>query len=128
MEVTKKFVEDFASTNDDNYGRCETCKYFGQAIHCDDCKDGGGYEFDWEHYLDDHRSEIEAKTKNLRKFNVSIAVDGRIDVEVYAESFDEAFAKAETQFMFADLANMEVVGSKPVNAERDDGEFKDYND
>jgi len=61
----------------------------------------------------------------MAKYNVSMAVDLRFDVEVEADSFEEAFKKA-------DLSDVDVnsfsdwVGSKPVNAEREDGAFADY--
>lgn len=41
----------------------------------------------------------------------SVVVDGRLDLEVEANSFEEAKDKAETAFMFASLEEMEVVGS-----------------
>ena len=61
----------------------------------------------------------------MAKYNVSMAVDLRFDVEVEADSFEEAFKKA-------DLAGVNLnsfsdwVDNKPVNAEREDGAFADY--
>ena len=61
----------------------------------------------------------------MAKFNVSMSVDLRFDVEVEADSFEEAFEKA-------DLGDVDLnsfsdwVDSKPVNAEREDGAFADY--
>ena len=51
-----------------------------------------------------------------RKFIVSMAVDGRIDVPVTADSAQDAFKKAETAFHQMSLRSMNVVGSQPVNA------------
>ena len=51
----------------------------------------------------------------LSEYIVSMAVDGRLDVRVRANSFAEAFAKAESAFADADISQMEVVGVKPVN-------------
>lgn len=64
----------------------------------------------------------------MSKFIVSMAVDGRIDVEVDAESVAEAFKVAEDAFMEADLKGMEVVDSRPVNCSDMDGNIlEDYN-
>lgn len=60
------------------------------------------------------------------KYTVSIAVDGRIDVEVEADSFEDAKDKAIEAFRDVDLSKMEVVGGEAVNAEDENGEFKDY--
>ena len=60
------------------------------------------------------------------KYVVSIAVDGRIDVEVEASSFEEAQSRALDEFANADLTEMEVVGRKAVNAEDVDGNFRDF--
>ena len=126
-ELTLKQIEDYAKANDENYGRCEACKYLGNTILCGECEEGSGYEFDAKEYERNHGDEIEAKLNGWKKFNVSMAVDGRVDVEVFAADFNSAFEKAKIAFMFANLQNMEVVGSKPVNAECEDGEFVDYN-
>lgn len=64
----------------------------------------------------------------MSKFVVSMAVDGRIDVEVDAESVAEAFEAAKDAFMDADLKDMEVVDSHPVNCSDEDGNLlEDYN-
>lgn len=64
----------------------------------------------------------------MAKYIVSMAVDGRIDVEVDAESVAEAFKVAEDAFMEADLKNMEVVDSRPVNCLDEDGKIlESYN-
>lgn len=63
----------------------------------------------------------------MAKYNVSMAVDLRVDVEVEANSFTEAFEKAKLQVSDVDLNLMgDWVGSEPVNAEREDGAFEDY--
>jgi len=55
--------------------------------------------------------------KNVkRKFVVSMAVDGRVDVEVEANNVTEAFELAKEAFMEADFSKMETVDSHPVNA------------
>lgn len=63
----------------------------------------------------------------MAKYNVSMAVDLRVDVEVEANSFTEAFEKAKLQVSDVDLNLMgDWVDSEPVNAEREDGAFEDY--
>lgn len=51
-----------------------------------------------------------------KKFTVSMAVDGRVDVAVDADTPQEAFEKAKLAFVDADLANMTIVDASPVNA------------
>ena len=64
----------------------------------------------------------------MAKYTVSMAIDGRIDVEVEAETPDEAFEAAKDAFMDVDLKDMEVVDSHPVNCYDDKGDIvKDYN-
>ena len=62
-----------------------------------------------------------------KKFTVSMAVDGRIDVTVEAETAQEAFEKAKDAFTEADLSRMETVDSRPVNAYDNDAKvYTDY--
>ncbi len=62
----------------------------------------------------------------MAKFNVSMSVDLRFIVEVEAESFAEAFEKAELGDVDMNCFD-EWVSSTPVNAEHEGGEFADYN-
>lgn len=66
------------------------------------------------------------KDEKEMMYNVSLAIDGRIDVQVRANSFEEAKKKADTAFGSADITTMECIGWHAVNAEREDGEFRDY--
>ena len=65
----------------------------------------------------------------MHKYIVSMAVDGRIDVEVEAENIHDAWEAADMAFCDADLSEMEVVGSTPVNiSSAETGELlEDYN-
>ena len=58
------------------------------------------------------------------RYDVSLAVDGRVTVSVDADTFDEAKQKATLDDV--DLSAMEVIGYSAVNAENEKGEFKDY--
>ena len=62
------------------------------------------------------------------KYIVSMAVDSRLDVEVEANSPDEAFKAAKAAFIDADISRVEVVGAYPVNcSDANTGELiKDY--
>ena len=60
------------------------------------------------------------------KYTVSIAIDGRIDVEVEAKNFKEAKEKAEKEMYFVDLENMECINMFPVNATDENEEMEDY--
>lgn len=55
-------------------------------------------------------------------------VEGRIYVEVEAENSDEAFKKAENEFMNAEIGkdNFEFVDSEPVNCSDENGNLTDY--
>lgn len=60
------------------------------------------------------------------KYTVSVAIDGRIDVEVEANSFEQARQFAVFEAGCTDWNNMEVVSCHPVNAEDENGKFVDY--
>lgn len=60
----------------------------------------------------------------MAKYTVSLALDCRVDVEVEADSFDEAFEKAKSRTY--DWNKVEVVGGKPVNATDENGNMEDY--
>ena len=61
------------------------------------------------------------------KYTVSMAVDCRIDVEVEADTPEDAFNRADAAFATVDLTNMEIVDRKPVNCSDEDGNLvKDY--
>lgn len=60
----------------------------------------------------------------MAKYTVSLALDCRVDMEVEADSFDEAFEKAKSRTY--DWNKVEVVGNKPVNATDENGNMEDY--
>ena len=60
----------------------------------------------------------------MAKYTVSLALDCRVDVEVEADSFDEAFEKAKSRTY--DWNKVEVAGDKPVNAADENGNMEDY--
>lgn len=60
------------------------------------------------------------------KYIVNVAIDGRIDVEVEANSFEEAQWKAVFEAGNTDWNRMELVSCNSVNAEDENGEFVDY--
>lgn len=53
------------------------------------------------------------------KYIVSMAIDGRVEVEVNAESVKDAFQKAN--LFGVDMSKMDIVGSHPVNCSDEDG-------
>ena len=63
-----------------------------------------------------------------RKFIVSMAVDCRVDKEVEAESFDEAYQIALMEGITVDeWKRAEMIDDTPVNAtDTATGEMKDY--
>lgn len=60
------------------------------------------------------------------KYVVSVAVDGRVDVEVDAKNFEEAKEKACEEVGCIDFNRLEFIEWKAVNAEDENGVFKDY--
>lgn len=60
----------------------------------------------------------------MAKYTVSLALDCRVDVEVEADSFSDAFEKAKAAGYNWDT--IEVVGDKPVNATDENGRTEDY--
>lgn len=61
----------------------------------------------------------------MAKYTVSMALDCRVDVDVEAGSFEEAFKKAKSTVY--DWNEVEVVGDKPVGAMNGNGHWEDYN-
>lgn len=53
------------------------------------------------------------------KYIVSMAIDGRVDVEVDAESVKDAFQKAN--LFNGDMSKMDIVGWHPVNCSDEKG-------
>lgn len=60
------------------------------------------------------------------KYIVSVAIEGRIDVEVEANSFEEARQLAVYEVGNTDWNMMECVGFNAVNVEDNNGTFIDY--
>lgn len=60
----------------------------------------------------------------MAKYTVTLKLDCRVDVEVEADSFDEAFEKAKSKTY--DWNKVEVVGFDPVNATDANGNMEDY--
>ena len=60
----------------------------------------------------------------MATYIVSLAVDGRVEVEVEADSFKDAFEKARNAPY--DPEDVEVVDLKPVNATDEHGTMEDY--
>ena len=60
------------------------------------------------------------------KYIVSVAVDGRIDIEVEAKNFKEAKEEAEKEMCFVELERMECIDMFPVNATDENGNIEDY--
>lgn len=61
----------------------------------------------------------------MAKYTVTLKLDCRVGVEVEADSFNEAFEKAETQTY--DWDKVEVVGDIPIDATDANGNMEDYN-
>ena len=59
----------------------------------------------------------------MAKYTVSMAIDGRIDVEVEAKTPDEAFEAAKDAFMDVDLKDIEILDSRPVNCYNNKGDI-----
>lgn len=60
------------------------------------------------------------------KYIVSVAIDGRLDVEVEADNFEAAKENARYEFGNYDWNMMELVNVHAVNAEDENGIFVDY--
>ena len=61
----------------------------------------------------------------MAKYIVTLKLDCRVDVEVEADSLDEAFEK--TKSTTYDWNKVEVVGDIPVYATDANGNMEDYN-
>lgn len=65
----------------------------------------------------------------MKKFFVSMRVDGRVTVEVEAKDAQDAFDKATERWESEDFDfnKMDIVDSYPVNCEDEDGNLTDSN-
>ncbi len=62
------------------------------------------------------------------KYTISMKVDGRVDMEVEADSLEEAFEIARCEGPSTkEMKKMEVIDTSPVNATDENGELHDYN-
>ena len=77
-------------------------------------------------YVEVAEEYLKGLNKEPKKFTVTIAVDGRLDIEVEARNLMEAKEKAIEAFATADLSKMEIVGSDPVNCTDEDDNLFDY--
>lgn len=64
----------------------------------------------------------------MKKYTISMKVEGRVDVEVDAENTDEAFEKAKEAFMDVEIGkdNFDFVDAEPVNCTDENGHLTDY--
>lgn len=60
------------------------------------------------------------------KYYVSLAIDGRYHVVVDADNFEDAKEKAIDMYCDANFGDLECIDCTPVNAEDENGVFKDY--
>lgn len=58
MDLHDLYTIKYAKENDSNYGRCKTCKHYGNCNYCSDCNEGSEYKFDLVYYQREHDSEI----------------------------------------------------------------------
>ncbi len=60
------------------------------------------------------------------EYNVSIAIDGRINIKVNADNPNEAKENALQAFGSANIGDVECIGFHAVNAEDSNGNLTDY--
>lgn len=94
----------------------ENTKNFAALIKKEYVRDAQAYESKFE----------EGKVEQKPKYMVSIAVNGRVDVEVEADNFEEAKKKACAEVCDLDFGSLECIDWHAVNAENEHGVFKDY--
>lgn len=51
MDLHDLYTIEYAKENDPIYGRCETCKHYGNCNYCSDCDEGSKYKFHSVYYL-----------------------------------------------------------------------------
>jgi len=61
------------------------------------------------------------------KYIVSLAVDGRVDVNVEAPNVKIAKEKALQAFIGVNIGDIELINVSPVNATDEDDNITDYN-
>lgn len=60
------------------------------------------------------------------KYTVSVAIEGQIDVQVEADSFEEAELTAIGELCYCDLSTMELINTDAVRAKDEDGNCFNY--
>lgn len=60
------------------------------------------------------------------KYFVTLAIDGRLEIEVEAENFNDAKEKAYSKVRDINLGSITDADWTAVNAEDENGEFVDY--
>lgn len=58
LDLHDLYTIEYAKENDNNYGRCETCRYYGNGNYCSTCVEGSEYKFDLVPYQRTHDEEI----------------------------------------------------------------------
>lgn len=76
-------------------------------------------------YKKGHVFNVYTSCLTKSKFICSMRVEGRLNIEVEAATPEEAFEKAKSAFVYADLSGMEVVDSEPVNCTDEAGKLTD---
>ena len=63
----------------------------------------------------------------LHPYYVSLAVETRANIKVYAVNPEDAKGKAENAFMDFECGDLEIIDVSPVNCEDEHGNLTDYN-
>ena len=92
------------------------------ALH--NLKEDGSYDHKYE--CKEFAPGLYGIGPEIKKYTVSIAIDGRIDVEVETNSFEDAKAKACAEVCEVDFGKLECIDWHAVNAEDENGVCQDY--
>lgn len=102
----------------------DSIKELSRQLDCSpDCD---GFNFDIHDLVIPDSVVDRIRASRQKQYLVSLAVDGRAEICVNAENFEEAKRKAMDRFTEFDCGDLECVEWKAVNAESSDGEFHDY--
>lgn len=58
LDIQNLYTNEYAKENDNEYGKCTTCKNYSRCNICSDCNDGSNYEFDLNFYQKEHNKKI----------------------------------------------------------------------
>lgn len=82
MKTPKRSDIEYYASNiveDEQVGRCETCKKYGHLMDCGNCQEGSEYSFDYQTYYNENKTNIDKWIE--RKANKELIEDLALELQ-----------------------------------------------